>query len=119
MRFLEYLLEDRQVAAIAFRSGILVNVPTPARFALHKLQALMQRALKAYDTYEFHVIYHRLYNYCTVDLSAFYLDVLKDRLYTSGPATEARRCNGIESDPNGCPSMLIVEAYVSVALLQS
>jgi isoleucyl-tRNA synthetase len=47
--------------------------------------------LKAYETYEFHVIYHRLYNYCTVDLSSFYLDILKDRLYTSPPASTARR----------------------------
>ncbi|MGD9308794.1 MAG: isoleucine--tRNA ligase [Desulfosarcina sp.] len=61
------------------------------RFALHTLQVLMQRALKAYDAYEFHVIYHRLYNYCTVDLSSFYLDILKDRLYTSPPASIARR----------------------------
>ncbi|GAB6908083.1 isoleucyl-tRNA synthetase [Desulfosarcina cetonica] len=61
------------------------------RFALHKLQGVIERALKAYDTYEFHVIYHRLYNYCTVDLSAFYLDILKDRLYTSPAASLARR----------------------------
>ncbi|BBO80552.1 isoleucine--tRNA ligase [Desulfosarcina ovata subsp. sediminis] len=61
------------------------------RFALHKLQGLIDRALKAYDTYEFHVIYHRLYNYCTVDLSSFYLDILKDRLYTSPPASRDRR----------------------------
>ncbi len=61
------------------------------RFALHKLQDLIKRALEAYDTYEFHVIYHRLYNYCTVDLSSFYLDILKDRLYTSPPASRKRR----------------------------
>ncbi|BBO66177.1 isoleucine--tRNA ligase [Desulfosarcina alkanivorans] len=61
------------------------------RFALHTLQALVERALKAYDAYEFHVIYHRLYNYCTVDLSSFYLDILKDRLYTSPAASTARR----------------------------
>ncbi len=61
------------------------------RFALHTLQALVQRSLTAYDAYEFHVIYHRLYNYCTVDLSSFYLDILKDRLYTSPPASLARR----------------------------
>ena len=61
------------------------------RFALHTLQGLVVRALKAYDTYEFHVIYHRLYNYCTVDLSSFYLDILKDRLYTSPSASTARR----------------------------
>ncbi len=61
------------------------------RFALHQLQGLVERALRAYEAYEFHVIYHRLYNYCTLDLSAFYLDILKDRLYTSPPASEARR----------------------------
>jgi isoleucyl-tRNA synthetase len=56
---------------------------------------LMERALKAYDAYEFHTIYHRLYNYCTVDLSSFYLDILKDRLYTSPPASwRAQRPDG-------------------------
>jgi isoleucyl-tRNA synthetase len=61
------------------------------RFILHTLQGLVQRALDAYDAYEFHTIYHRLYNYCTVDLSSFYLDILKDRLYTSPPASLERR----------------------------
>jgi isoleucyl-tRNA synthetase len=37
----------------------------------------------AYDKYEFHVIYHAVHNFCGSDLSAFYLDILKDRLYTS------------------------------------
>jgi isoleucyl-tRNA synthetase len=61
------------------------------RYALHSLQGLIDRARKAYETYEFHVIYHALFNYCTLDLSAFYLDILKDRLYTSPPADLARR----------------------------
>ncbi len=43
IRFLEYLLEDNQFAAIAFRSGILVNVPAPARFAVHKLVVSRRR----------------------------------------------------------------------------
>ncbi len=43
MRFLEYLLEDCQFAAIPFRSGIFVNVPSPARFALHKLVVSQRR----------------------------------------------------------------------------
>jgi isoleucyl-tRNA synthetase len=67
------------------------KMPEIDRFALHKLQGLVERALAAYDTYAFHVIYHRLYNYCTVDLSSFYLDILKDRLYTSPPASLERR----------------------------
>ena len=67
------------------------DMPEIDRFALHKLQSLVEKALKAYDTYEFHVIYHALYNYCTLDLSAFYLDILKDRLYTSPPESAERR----------------------------
>jgi isoleucyl-tRNA synthetase len=61
------------------------------RFALHSLSKLVERILKAYEQFEFHVVYHGIYNYCTVDLSAFYLDILKDRLYTSPPASLARR----------------------------
>jgi isoleucyl-tRNA synthetase len=66
-------------------------MPEIDRFALHKLQHLVEKTLKAYDEYEYHVIYHALYNYCTLDLSAFYLDILKDRLYTSPPKSVARR----------------------------
>jgi isoleucyl-tRNA synthetase len=61
------------------------------KFALHKLQGLVAKTLKAYDAYEYHTIYHSLHNYCTLDLSSFYLDILKDRLYTSPPKSEARR----------------------------
>ena len=67
------------------------DMPEIDRFALHRLQRLVERALKAYDSYEFHIIYHALYNYCTLDLSAFYLDILKDRLYTSPPESAERR----------------------------
>ena len=61
------------------------------RYALHRLQQLIGKTRKAYDTFEFHVVYHALYNYCTLDLSAFYLDVLKDRLYTSPARSVPRR----------------------------
>ena len=67
------------------------SMPEIDRFALHKLQHLVGKMLKAYDAYEYHVIYHSLYNYCTLDLSAFYLDILKDRLYTSPPKSVARK----------------------------
>lgn len=53
------------------------------RFALHQLQDLIQRVRQAYERFEFHRAYHALHNYCVVDLSAFYLDILKDRLYIS------------------------------------
>jgi isoleucyl-tRNA synthetase len=61
------------------------------RFTLHRLQSLVGRAQKAYETYEFHLIYHALHNFCALDLSAFYLDILKDRLYASAPASDKRR----------------------------
>ncbi|MDA3896932.1 MAG: isoleucine--tRNA ligase [Desulfobacteraceae bacterium] len=61
------------------------------KFALHSLQELIERSSNAYDSFDFHVIYHSLYNYCTVGLSSFYLDILKDRLYTSNPVSVKRR----------------------------
>ena len=61
------------------------------RFALHTLQDLIREIRKAYDRFEFHRVYHALQNYCVVDLSSFYLDILKDRLYTSGAGSPARR----------------------------
>ncbi len=67
------------------------SMPDIDRFALHRLQKLIERTTKAYDQFEFHTIYHALYNYCTLDLSAFYLDILKDRLYTSPPKSAERR----------------------------
>ena len=66
-------------------------MPEIDRFALHKLQGVITKALAAYNEYEYHIIYHAIHNYCTLDLSAFYLDILKDRLYTSPPKSDARR----------------------------
>ena len=53
------------------------------RWALSHLSRLVEKVAGAYKQYEFHVIYHAVHNFCSVDLSAFYLDILKDRLYTS------------------------------------
>lgn len=61
------------------------------KWALLKLAKLIQRVTKAYDDYEFHVVYHSVHNFCTVDMSAFYLDVVKDRLYTSKADSKERR----------------------------
>jgi isoleucyl-tRNA synthetase len=68
-----------------------ISMPEIDRYALHKLQLIVEKARTAYEAYEFHVIYHALYNYCTLDLSALYLDILKDRLYTSAPQSTKRR----------------------------
>lgn len=67
------------------------SMPDIDRYALHGLQKLIEKTTRAYDQFEFHTIYHVLYNYCTLDLSAFYLDILKDRLYTSPPKSVGRR----------------------------
>jgi len=61
------------------------------RWAMHRLQKLVQRVEKAYDEFEFHVVFHSLHNFCAVDMSAFYLDILKDRLYTAKTASVERR----------------------------
>ncbi|HOG10997.1 MAG TPA: isoleucine--tRNA ligase [Smithella sp.] len=61
------------------------------RWALHRLQEVIKRVTEAYERYQFHVVFYTLYNYCTVDLSALYLDVLKDRLYTNKAASAVRR----------------------------
>ncbi|MDB5084318.1 MAG: isoleucine-tRNA ligase [Bacilli bacterium] len=61
------------------------------RYALHQLAKVDQRVKVGYEAYEFHVVYHELNNYASVDLSAFYFDVLKDRLYTSSPNSPDRR----------------------------
>ncbi len=61
------------------------------RWALHRLQKLVQRVEQAYNDFEFHVVFHSLHNFCAVDMSAFYLDILKDRLYTAKAASRERR----------------------------
>jgi isoleucyl-tRNA synthetase len=61
------------------------------KWILHKAHRLNQRLINAYRNYEFHIVYHGLHNFCVVDLSSLYLDILKDRLYTSHPESEKRR----------------------------
>ncbi len=61
------------------------------RWAVARAQALQERIVAAYDRYELHRIYHLLHNFCVVDLGGFYLDILKDRLYTTPPESRARR----------------------------
>ncbi|MBN2644882.1 MAG: isoleucine--tRNA ligase [Desulfuromonadaceae bacterium] len=61
------------------------------RWALSRLETLVARVEKAYNDYEFHILYHAVHNFCSVELSAIYLDILKDRLYTAAPTGLARR----------------------------
>lgn len=61
------------------------------RHFLRRGVALARRLTGAYERHEYHVVYHALNNFCAVDLSAVYLDLLKDRLYCSHPASRERR----------------------------
>jgi isoleucyl-tRNA synthetase len=85
LRFLLGALSDFPVEAAA---------PTPTeldRWALHRTQRLVERCRRAFDAYEFHVVYHAVNNFCSVDLSALYLDIVKDRLYCSASDAPERR----------------------------
>lgn len=61
------------------------------RYALYRLEQLVEVVTRSFEGYEFHKVYHAAHNFCAVDLSAFYLDVLKDRLYASARDARARR----------------------------
>lgn len=61
------------------------------RWALLRLHECIERVIRAYDEFEFHLIFHRVNQFFVVDLSAIYFDVLKDRLYTFGQASRGRR----------------------------
>ncbi|HET7150916.1 MAG TPA: class I tRNA ligase family protein, partial [Candidatus Acidoferrum sp.] len=58
---------------------------------LDRTAELVRKCREWYANYEFHRVYHAIHDYCVVDLSAFYFDVLKDRLYTKAPKNKSRR----------------------------
>lgn len=61
------------------------------RYALAYHRRLVARVLEAYASYQFHLVYHELTQYCAADLSSFYLEILKDRLYCDPPTGRRRR----------------------------
>ena len=61
------------------------------KWAMIKLNDLIATVIDAYDKYEFHQVYHSIHKFCVVDMSNFYLDVLKDRLYTEKADSKERR----------------------------
>ena len=61
------------------------------RYILKRSQQLQAEIIEAYSQYQFHVIYQKIHNFCAVDLGSFYLDVIKDRQYTSAKQSLARR----------------------------
>jgi isoleucyl-tRNA synthetase len=61
------------------------------RWALWRTQQLQDEIIEAYRKYEFHAIYQKIHNFCSVDMGGFYLDVIKDRLYMMPTASHGRR----------------------------
>ena len=61
------------------------------KWALHKVQKKISEVVWGYQNYQFHQVYKLIHNFCVVDLSSFYLDVLKDRLYTFQADSKERK----------------------------
>ncbi|MGH1485097.1 MAG: isoleucine--tRNA ligase [Cellvibrionaceae bacterium] len=61
------------------------------QWAVNRAAQLQQEFMVAYDTYQLHVIYQKLHNFCIVDMGGFYLDIIKDRQYTTKADSVARR----------------------------
>lgn len=61
------------------------------RWAVIKLNKLIEKSVSAYENYEFHMLYNAMLNFCIVEMSNFYLDILKSRLYTEKPDSFERR----------------------------
>jgi isoleucyl-tRNA synthetase len=61
------------------------------RWAIARTAALQEEIVTAYRDYQFHAIYQKVHNFCVVDLGGFYLDIIKDRLYTTPPDSLPRR----------------------------
>ena len=61
------------------------------RWAVARTGQLQAEIIEAYREYAFHLVYHKVHNFCIVDLSALYLDIVRDRLYTTPAGSHARR----------------------------
>lgn len=61
------------------------------KWAIFKLNELIEKTLKAYEKFEFYQVYHSVYDFCVVDMSNYYLDILKDRLYVEKANSKTRR----------------------------
>jgi len=69
-------------------SGYLLEID---KWAMSRLQGLVMKVTSAYENFNFHEVFHSIYNFCIVDMSSFYLDILKDRLYTFKSDSKERR----------------------------
>ncbi len=87
-RFMMGNLKDFDPAMHRVSDGELEKID---RWAMGRLQQLIRRVTRAYDNYEYHLVFHSLHNFCVVDMSNFYLDIIKDRLYCSQQDSVTRR----------------------------
>jgi len=88
LRFLLANLSDFDIATQAVPDAQMFEID---RYALAMTARLQEEITALYDRYEFHPATARLQTFCSEDLGAFYLDILKDRLYTTAPGSVARR----------------------------
>jgi isoleucyl-tRNA synthetase len=88
LRFLLANTSDFDVAQHALPAGRLLEID---RYAVALSARLQAELAEKYASYEFHVVVQKLQAFCSEDMGAFYLDILKDRLYTCGAASEPRR----------------------------
>ena len=72
--------------SVAFEDMVALD-----RWAVDKAARLQDEIINAYNEYEFHVVVHKLMNFCTTELGGFYLDIIKDRQYTAKADSNARR----------------------------
>jgi isoleucyl-tRNA synthetase len=77
---------DPRVNSVALEEMLALD-----QWAVERARRLQDDILQAYGDFSFHLIYQKLHQFCSVDLGSFYLDVLKDRLYTTKPNSRARR----------------------------
>ena len=87
-RYLLGNLNDFDPATDSVQWNDLIEID---KYILYRFKLLCDKIYKAFEDYEFHVFYHSFYNFCIVDLSAFYLDILKDRLYTYPKNSKERK----------------------------
>jgi len=88
---LRYLLSnisgfDPAKHAVAYDNMLVID-----QWAMEKLQELIAGVRQAYDSFMFHRVYQLIYNFCTVEMSSLYMDVLKDRMYCDAPTSDSRR----------------------------
>ncbi|MBI2994037.1 MAG: isoleucine--tRNA ligase [Gammaproteobacteria bacterium] len=87
-RYLLANLKDFDPASDLVEPGRVLEID---RWLLAQTARLQQEIVDAYDRYQFHLIYQKLHNYCVVTLSSFYLDIIKDRIYTTRADSLPRR----------------------------